>query len=320
MRRIFSIVSTVLCAALLAAAAGAAQAEEFPSRPITIYVPFTAGGGTDLSLRMLEEAVSKNLGQKIVIINKTGTATIYQVVTGTPDGYTLVVGSTGNLAAVPHNPGAPYKRDDYIPVVQITSVPALLVAPAKSPFNDLGDVVAEARKHPGALKVGISPLGSISHLAAIQLEKAFNIKFSYIPHKSNGDVMTAVLGGHVDLGSVDIAAAAPRMVANGVKGLAIYSEKRFAEFPQLKTVREQGADIVFGFSNTILAPKGTPASVVERLHQAFKQALHDPAVVAQSKRLNLPIAYLGPADARKAIDHSYEVFGELLRELGLAKK
>jgi tripartite-type tricarboxylate transporter receptor subunit TctC len=298
----------------------ASLAQDYPTKPITLYVPFTAGGGTDLSVRMLEEAVSKNLGQRLVIINKTGTATVYQVVTGTPDGYTLVVGSTGNLAAVPHNPGAPYKLDDYVPVVRLTNVPALLVAPAGSPFHNLGEVVAAARKKPGGLKVGISPLGSISHLAAIQLEKAFNIKFSYIPHKSNGDVMTAVLGGHVDLGSVDIAAAAPRMTANGVQGLALYSEKRLPEFPNIPTVKEQGADIVFGFANDILAPKGTPDRIVSILHEAFRKALQDPAVIARSKQLNLPIAYLGPKETRAAIDRSYETFGKLLTELGLAKK
>ena len=299
---------------------GLAMAQDYPTKPVTVYVPFTAGGGTDLSIRMMEDAVSKNLGQKIVIINKTGTATIFQVVTGTPDGFTLVVGSTGNLAAVPHNPGAPYKLDDYIPVVQLTNVPALLVAPAGSPFNSLADVVAAAKKSPGGLKVGISPLGSISHLAAIQLEKAFGIKFTYIPHKSNGDVMTAVLGGHVDLGSVDIAAAAPRLASNSVKGLALYSATRMAEYPQLKTVKEQGADIVFGFYNVILAPKGTPDRVVSILHEAFKKALEDPAVIERSKSLNLPIAYLGPKDARRKIDESYETFGRLLSELGLKKK
>jgi len=309
-----------LSALAFAAIAASAVAQDFPTKPITLYVPFAPGGGTDLSVRMLEESVSKNLGQKVVIVNKTGTATIYQVVTGAPDGYNLVVGSTGNLAAVPHNPGAPYKRDDYVPVVQVTHVPALLIAPATSRFNSLANVVEAARKNPGGLKVGISPLGSISHLAAIQLEKAFNVKFTYIPHKSNGDVVTAALGGHIDLGSVDIAAAAPRMTTNLVKGLALYRETRMPEFPELKTVKEQGADIVFGFFNVILAPKGTPDKIIAIIHDAFKKALEDPAVVERSKTLNLPIAYLGPKESRQAIDRSYETFGKLLSELGLIKK
>lgn len=299
----------------------AASAQDYPTKPVTIYVPFAAGGGTDLSLRMLEEAVSKNLGQKVVIVNKTGTATIYQVVTGPADGYTLVVGSTGNLAAVPHNPGAPYTRDDYVPVVQLTSVPALLAVPGNSPFQTMADIVAAARKGPpGALKVGISPTGSISHLAAIQLEKAFNIKFGYIPHKSNGDVVTALLGSHVDIGSVDIAAAGPKMASNSVRGIALYRETRLPTFPEVRTLKEQGADISFGFYNVILAPKGTPDRIVGVIHDAFRKALEDPAVVERSKSLNLPIAYLGPQDARRAINQSYESFGKLLDELGLKKK
>jgi tripartite-type tricarboxylate transporter receptor subunit TctC len=310
----------MLWALLCAAVSTGAAAQDFPSRPVTLYIPFAAGGGSDLSVRMLEDAVSKNLGQKLVVVNKTGTATIYQVVTGTPDGYTLVLGSPGNLAAVPHNPGAPYKLDDYVPVVQVTYVPALLVAPANSPFNNLADVVAAARKNPGGIKVGISPIGSISHLSVIQLEKAFNFKVTYIPHKSNGDVMTAVLGGHIDLGSVDIGAGAPRLATNAVKGIAIYQPTRMAEFPDVKTVKEQGADINFGFYNVILAPKGTPDRIIAVLHNAFKKALEDPAVIERSKQLNLPIAYLGPKASREAIDQSYEIFGKLLTELGLAKK
>jgi tripartite-type tricarboxylate transporter receptor subunit TctC len=302
------------------AVAFGANAQEYPTKPVTIYVPFAAGGGTDLSLRMLEEAVSKNLGQKVVIVNKTGTATIYQVITGTPDGYTLVVGSTGNLAAVPHNPGAPYTRDDYIPVVQFTSVPALLVVPANSPFNSMADIVAAAKKSPATLKVGISPTGSISHLAAIQLEKAYGIKFGYIPHKSNGDVVTAVLGGHVDIGSVDIAAAGPKMQSHSIKGIALYRETRLPTFPDVRTLKEQGADISFGFYNVILAPKGTPDRIVSIIHEAFRKALEDPTVVERSRQLNLPIAYLGPQDARKAINQSYDTFGRLLDELGLKKK
>lgn len=309
--------SLALCLAL----AGGAHAQDYPNKPITLYVPFAAGGGTDLSVRMVEPAVAKILGQKVLIVNKQGTATIMQVVTGEPDGYNIVVGSTGNTASLPHNPGTPYGLNDYVPVAQLTNVPALLVAPANSPYGGLADVVAAARKNPpGFIKVGISPLASISHLAAIQIEKAFDIKFTYIPHKSNGDVMTAILGGHVDIGSVDIAAGGPKIRDKAVKGIALYSDARMPEFPELKTVKEQGANISFGFYNTILAPKNTPPAIVAKLDAAFRQALADPEVVERSKSLNIPIAYLGPKESRAAIDHNYKVFGALLGELGLTKK
>lgn len=298
----------------------ARAADDYPSKPITLYVPFAAGGGTDLSVRMVEPVVAKLLGQKVLVVNRQGTATINSVVTGTADGYTLVVGSTGNLASLPHNPGTPYTRSDYIPVAQLTAVPALLAVPAASPYNNLGDLISDAKKKgSGGVKVGISPLASISHLAMIQIEKAYGVKFTYIPHKSNGDVMTAVLGGHVDVGSVDVAAAGPRIIEKAVKGIAVYSAARMPELPDVPTVREQGTDLVFGFFNIILAPKGTPPAVVQKLDAAFRDALKDPEVVARSKSLNIPIAYLGPAEARAAIDRSYDTFGQLLTELGLKK-
>ncbi len=312
-----SLASLVVMSSL---AAGSAFAQDYPSKPITFLIPQAPGGGTDLSVRMVEPAVSRILKQRVVIVNKPGTSTLLQMTTAAPDGYTISVGSTGNTAALPHNPGVPYERGDYIPVIQITNVPSVLVAPANSPLKTVADVVAAARKGgPGSLKVGTTALGTSSQFAAVLIERAYNIKFTYIPHKSNGEVMTAVLGGHIDLGSADISSAGPRIAANAVRGIGVYSDQRLADSPELPTMLEQGVKGTMGFYNIVLVPKGTPEKVVSILHDAFKKALDDPEVIERARAANIPLAYLGPAASREHMDRSYDLMGGLIRELGLKK-
>jgi tripartite-type tricarboxylate transporter receptor subunit TctC len=310
MRRI-----TLVCMLSLFAVASAAQ--DFPSRPITFLIPQAPGGGTDLSIRMVEPAASRALGQKVVIINRAGTATLHQLTQAAPDGYTIGVASTGNTAAQPHNPGVPYERTDYVPVIQITNVPSVIVAPANSPFNNVADLVAAARKGQ-SLKVGTTALGTSSQLAGVLVERAFNVKFTYVPHKSNGEVMTSILGGHLDLGSVDISSAAPRLTT--IKALGVFTEERLKDAPNVPTMKEQGVQGTMGFYNIVIVPKGTPERVVRTLHDAFKKAMEDPEVIEKARAANIPLAYLGPKESREHIDRSYDLMGVLLRELGLVKK
>lgn len=301
-------------------AAGSAAAQEFPVKPITFLVPQAPGGGTDLSVRIVEPAVSRILKQRVIVVNKPGTGTLLQLTTSAPDGYTIAVASTGNTAALPHNPGVPYDRYDYIPVVQLTNVPSVMVAPANSPLKTVADVVAAAKKGgPGSLKIGTTALGTSSQFAAVLVERAYGIKFTYVPHKSNGEVMTAVLGGHLDLGSVDISAAGPRIAAQAVRGIGVYSDQRLPDAPSLPTMLEQGVKGSMGFYNIVIVPKGTPERVISVLHDAFKKALEDPEVVEKSRAANIPLAYLGPAASREYMERSYQLMGELIRDLGLKK-
>ena len=301
-------------------ATGAAIAQDFPAKPITFLVPQAPGGGTDLSVRMVEAAASKNLRQRVVVVNRPGTATLLQLTTSAPDGYTIAVASTGNTAALPHNPGVPYDRYDYVPVIQLTNVPSVMISPGSSPLKTVADIVAAARKAaPGSLKVGTTALGTSSQFAAVLMERAYGIKFTYVPHKSNGEVATAILGGHLDLGSVDISAAGPRIAAQAVRGIGVYSDQRLADAPDLPTMLEQGVKGSMGFYNIVIVPKGTPERVISILHDAFKKALEDPEVVEKARAANIPIAYLGPVASREYMERSYELMGGLIRDLGLKK-
>ncbi|MGE5641220.1 MAG: Bug family tripartite tricarboxylate transporter substrate binding protein [Clostridia bacterium] len=304
-------------ATLLSLVVAGAAAQDYPSRPVTFLIPQAPGGGTDLSIRMVEPVASRALGQKIVVINRAGTATLLQLTQAAPDGYTIGVASTGNTAAQPHNPGVPYERTDYVPIIQITNVPSILVAPAGSPFSSVADIVAAARKGQ-SIKVGTTALGTSSQLAGVLIERAFGIKFTYVPHKSNGEVMTSILGGHLDLGSVDLPSAGPRLSA--VKGIGVYTDERLKELPDLPTMKEQGVSGTMGFYNIVIAPKGTPDRIVKVLHDAFKKAMEDPEVIEKARAAYIPLAYLGPQASREQINRQYDLMGTLLRELGLAKK
>ncbi len=305
--------------------ASEAQAQTYPSKPIEVVIPFAPGGGTDSTIRLVESAVARNLGQKIVLNNLPGghgSRALTQFKAAKPDGYTIAIVPTGPIASLPHMTQVTYTKDDFVPVIQLNNVPNTLVVPPQSEFKSLSDIVVSAKRQPpGALKVAIAGTGSpSSHLPMVDLEKRFGIKFSYVPHKGGGPALIPVMGGHVDLGSVDLAVSGPKLKSGHVRGIGVFASGRSKEFPDLATLKEQGADVEGGFFNMILVPKGTPPDVIRKLHDAFKSALEDPVTLARAKELNLGIEYLNGEDSRKKIDRYFETIGRLVKDLGLDKK
>lgn len=286
---------------------------------------YGAGGGSDLSIRLTEAAASRALGQKIIINNRPGaggTVMMNQFVRAAPDGYTLAIGSTATLTVQPHvDPAAVlFKPDDYVPIIQISNVPNLLIVPNDSPIKTLKDFVELSKKSPpGKLKIGVTSIGTTLHLPFVRMEKLFGTKYTFIPHKSSAPIVTAVMGGHLDAAGADLAAVGPQVRAGSVRALGVFSSKRLATLPDVPTLKEQGTDIEAGFYNMLLAPKGTPDAVITVLHDAFKKALEDPEVLEKTSKANLPIHYLDGRESRAVLTRNYEVFGTLLKEIGLAK-
>jgi tripartite-type tricarboxylate transporter receptor subunit TctC len=315
--------ASVWVAAALAPQGAAAQA--YPARPIEVLVGYGPGGGSDLSIRLIEGAVSRILGQKIVITNRPGaggTVMMNQFVRAAPDGYTLAIGSTATLTVQPHTASDTvlFKLDDYVPIVQISNIPNLLVVPLDSRFKTAADFIDFAKKNPpGRLKIGITSPGTTIHLPFVQMEKLYGVKFTFIPHKSSDPIVTALMGSQIDAGGADLAAAGPKIQANAVRALGLFAAKRLASLPNVPTLREQGIEIDAGFYNMLLAPKGTPESVINTVHQAVRKALEDPEVVDKTAKANLPLEYLGPKESRERLVKNHEVFGTLLADLGLKK-
>jgi len=314
----------LLCASL-ALSAPLASAQTFPSRPIEVVVGYGAGGGSDLSIRMVEAAAAKRLGQKIVVTNKPGAGGVIafnQFIRAQPDGYTMAIGTTAMLTVQPHidSQAVLYKPDDYVPVVQISFIPNVLIVPADSPIKTYAQLIETAKKSPpGKLKVGVTSIGAMTHLPFVQVEKLQGVKFTFIPHKSSAAIVTSVMGGHLDAAGADLPAVAAQIRAGSVRAIGLFAGSRLASLPAIPTLKEQGTDVEAGFYNMLFVPKATPPQALGALRAAFKEALHDPEVIERANKADLPIEYLDGDACRKRLARDYEIHGALIRELGLAK-
>lgn len=267
-------------------AASAAHAQTaYPAKPIRLIVPFPPGGGTDMLARAVAQKLTEQHKWNVVVDNRPGAGGnlgVDAAAKSAPDGYTLVMGQTSNLAINPSLyaklPYDPLK--DLVPVALVSSAPIVMAAPANTPFKTFADVVAAAKGKPDALTLGYSGNGTVAHLAGELAEKAAGIKLRHVPYKGASQAMTDLVGGQIDL----YMSAVPTLlgqVRNGkLKAIAITSLKRSAQLPDTPTLAESGYKNFEAASwYGILAPAGTPAPIVQTLNQAINQALAQPDVV-----------------------------------------
>ncbi len=303
----------------LTVVAAPASAQDYPSKPITVIIPYGTGGGTDLTMRLVEESASRKLGQKLVLVNRPGGAGVaghFQLTKAAPDGYTLAIVGLGSTAVQPHMSKVGYERGDYVGVVQVNTIPFLLVTGPQSQFKDMKQVIEFAKKNPaGRVKVGITARGSWLHLVMLQLEQLHGVKFTYVPHTSTGEVVVSLMGGHIDIGNADLPSAQTKVIAGELRGIGIWTAERSPDMPNVPTLKEQGTNLEGGFYNIIIAPKGTPADIVKKIDQAFKEAMTDQETIKRAKQAGVSFNYLGNAASEKAIDESYDLAGKLLKEV-----
>jgi tripartite-type tricarboxylate transporter receptor subunit TctC len=271
-----------LSASLLAAATLAAHAEDYPAKPITLVVSFAAGGNNDLRARQLGVPVGATLGQTIVVDNKPGASGNIGhdfVSRAAPDGYTLGIGAMGpmavNPALFPKMSFDPSK--DLVPVVLIEKAPLVLVTRADKPYKSLTDVVAAAKAKPGALAIGNAGTGGAHHLSAVLLQQTATIDLVDVPYKGGGPASTALLSGEIEFMFEQTYAALPSIQAGKTRALAVTSEKRLPSLPDVPTMAELGYPQAT-VSNWlgVVAPKGTPPAVIQKVNAAFNKALAQP--------------------------------------------
>ena len=299
--------------------------EKYPSKPVKVLIPWGAGGGTDTTIRSINQVMPKYFPEKLVLVNQVGghgTIAMTALVNSKPDGYTICITGSGPTTSVPHLEKLQYGLEDYIPVIQLADVPSLLVTHSGTGFKSFGDVLDFAKKNPNeTLKVAISGVGAVgSHIPAANLERKSGVKFSTVPFKGAGEAATAVMGGHVPLGAIDLMSVDPKIKSGHLRALGAFTAQRLSSYPDVPTLKELGYDVVGSSFQTIIVPKGTPDAIISVLHDAFKKGLDDPEFQETANKLNLGLAYLDGKAARERINREYKELGVLLEYVGLLKK
>lgn len=279
----------------------APAADQYPNKPITLIVPFSAGGTADIMARTMEKVAMKYLGQPLVISNITGgggTIGWNELAGSKPDGYTIGYVAPGILLQPLYGQTRYHYPSALEPLVQVNSVPISVVVRADQPWQNIGDLVKYAKQHPGELKFGHSGLGAIMHVGGEIFAKEAAIDIVQVPFRGDTEVLAALLGGHVQ-----IMITTPQTIKEQVKGgkvkvLAIAVEQRLADpvFSQVPTFKEQGLNIVFGFWQGIGAPKTLPPTVKAKLAAGLKGILNDAEFKKKMDDLGITVEYLDPQE------------------------
>ena len=270
-------------AVALSVASQIANAQTYPSRPITMIVPFAAGGGTDVTARIVSEHMSRTLGQRIIIENIAGaggTTGSTRAMRANPDGYTIEMGQMGTHAtAVALYPNLAYRPEvDFDPIGMVSEMPQMLVARKDFAPKDLKEFIAFIKTNSDKINVGHAGVGSIFFSTCLLLHSILNVKPTLVPFNGGAPAMNALVAGQVDYMCADIVTAAPQLQASTIKGYAIASTSRNPAVPTVPTSNEAGLP---EFQATgwfaLFAPKGTPKPTVDRLTEVLDRALDDDA-------------------------------------------
>jgi tripartite-type tricarboxylate transporter receptor subunit TctC len=279
MRRLFITAALALAWASL----GTAQAQVYPSHPITMVVPVPAGGAFDVTARVLAEHMRTSLGRQVIVENVTGAAGSIgtsQVARAAPDGYALISGGLNTHVINPAFLTLHYNvLNDFEPIALTASVPLLVVAKKAMPPNNLKELIAWLKANPDKASLGTGGRGNVSHLAAVFFQKETGTRMGIVPYRAAGAAINDLVAGHVDV-MMDLASnSLPHVRAGTIKAYAVSAKTRLAAAPDIATVDEAGLPGFYMEAwQAIWAPKGTPKAVVEKLNASIAAALADPAV------------------------------------------
>ena len=303
--------------------AGAAFAQgNYPAKPIRLIVPFPPGGGTDILARVIGQKLSESLGQPVVVENKPGAGGnigVDAVAKAQPDGYSIVIGQTSNLAVNPTlYPKLPYNPlKDLAPISLVASAPLVMVVAANSPFKSLDDVVKAAKAKPGDVTFASPGSGTVAHLSGELLQRAANVKFQHIPYKGAAQALTDLMGGQVQLYMSSVPTALAQIKGGRLRALVVTSSKRLPDLPDVPTVAESGfkdfeSSTWFGF----LARAGTPQPIIARLNAETNRVLQTPEVREKIASEGAEILSGTPEQFTELLKQEIEKWGRVVKESG----
>lgn len=303
-----------------------ARAQDYPVRPVAVVVPFAAGGATDLLARVVSRAMEKYTGQPFLVENLGGagaTLGTAKVAAALPDGYTLLLGGSSALVMAPHLFNAlkydPFKS--FEPISRFASAPYVLVSRADSKFQSYADLIAFGAKNPDKLNYGTPGEGSALHLTIELMLAGAKFSATHIPYRGSAPAWTALLAGDVDFIIDTPSGALPMISAGKAKALAVTSAKRLAEFPDTKTIDELGQK---GFESeawfAMMAPKGTPIPVLNRLRKAATQVLSDPEVRKTLESSRFTPTSPDETNLDAVIRREHNKWGSIIKDRGIQLK
>ncbi len=307
----------------LLAASGAALAQNYPTRPVRFIVPFAPGGNTDIQGRLIAQKLADAWGQQVVVDNRGGaggTLGVDLAAKAPPDGYTIVLGSFGNILVGP----ALYKKlaydpaKDLAPVVQVSTPPGLLVANPALPVKNVKELIAYGRANPGKLNYGSAGSGVWNHLFAELFKTMARIEMTHVPYKGTGPAVIDVVGGQIQLSFAPFPTALPHMKTGRLRALAVTEEKRSPILPDIPTVAESGLP---GYAAeswfAVLAPAGTPQPVISKINQDINRVFQQLDVrAAFAADGSVPVGGT-PEELASSIRAGMAKWGKLVRDLGI---
>jgi tripartite-type tricarboxylate transporter receptor subunit TctC len=323
-RRILVVIGAMLVGSAVGSAGSLVpDAAGFPTKPITLVVPFPPGGGADTVGRPLASVAHSHLGQPMVVINKgggSGAVGAQYVANSKPDGYTVLHGLNPltELPLVDQMLGRTpaFKKEQFIPIGQVTVTPFAVMVNAESRWKTFQDFVTEARQKPDEFQYASAGVYSTTHFMWEMILKATGVRARHLPTTGGGPIMMAVLGKHVDISHCVVpAVCAPQVEARKIRLLAMTSDKRLPAYPDVPTLKELGYDVTHSIWHTLMVPAGTPPEVVGKLRQGLKAMVDDEAFKSLMGKLGERVQYMSGEDFEKWWDQDYQKVGALLKQL-----
>jgi tripartite-type tricarboxylate transporter receptor subunit TctC len=287
------LVVTLLLAGTMLIAEG--QEETYPSREIELMVPWSVGGATDAVFRTFLAVLPKYLSAPVIIVNRPGGGAVpgYTEAMGKrADGYYFVAWATPSITKT-HMSKTPYDAATFEPVINLVSAPCWLLVPGDSPYQTLGDLLADARARPGQVNMGNAGAGGGTHMIVLAFEKAAGVTFNHVPHAGGGPTVVAAVGGHVDAINVGPPEGVAQLEAGQLRCLAVFAKERLPAFPDYPTAIEQGVNFSLGQWRGIAAPKGTDPAIIKHIHDAFKKTMEDPDLIKLADKAGILLDYKG---------------------------